>query len=64
MAEVKKRRLPVGIQSFRKIRQEGFLYVDKTDLVWDLVNKCKVIGLSIELDDLGKGLLDWEEVVE
>lgn len=25
-------------------------------------DKRKVIGLSVELDDLGKGLLDWEEV--
>ena len=33
--------LPVGIQSFTKIRRDGFLYVDKTDLVWELVNKGK-----------------------
>ncbi len=36
--EQQERILPVGIQSFEKIRQEGFLYVDKTDLVWKLVN--------------------------
>ena len=34
----KKRRLPVGIQTFSKIREDGYLYVDKTDLVWKLVN--------------------------
>ena len=34
----KNRRLPVGIQSFSKIRKEGFLYVDKTDMIWKLVN--------------------------
>lgn len=33
------RRLPVGIQSFEEIRREGYLYVDKTDLVWLLANK-------------------------
>lgn len=35
------RKLPVGIQSFSKIREERFLYVDKTDIVWNLVNKGK-----------------------
>ena len=33
-----RRLLPVGIQSFTKIRQEKYLYVDKTDMVWNLVN--------------------------
>ena len=30
-------KLPLGIQSFEKIRREGYLYVDKTDLVYQLV---------------------------
>ena len=30
MAAVGKRKLPVGIQTFRQIREEGFYYVDKT----------------------------------
>lgn len=38
MRENKRRILPKGIQSFKKIREEGYLYVDKTDLVWNLVN--------------------------
>ncbi len=38
MATITKRRLPVGIQSFTKIRQGNNLYVDKTDIVWELVN--------------------------
>lgn len=32
------RRLPVGIQSFKKIRKENYLYVDKSDIVWQLAN--------------------------
>ena len=28
---------PIGIQSFEKIRKEGFVYVDKTDLVYKMV---------------------------
>lgn len=38
MAKLNGRRLPVGIQSFQKIRKEGYLYVDKTDIIWDMVN--------------------------
>jgi len=30
------RRLPKGMQSFEMIRKEGYLYVDKTDLVWQI----------------------------
>ena len=38
MAAIMNRKLPVGIQSFTKIRKDGYLYVDKSDLVWTLVN--------------------------
>lgn len=37
-AYVNRRKLPAGIQSFVKIREENYLYVDKTDIVWQLVN--------------------------
>ena len=30
---------PDGVQTFEKIRTEGYLYVDKTDLVYSLVNR-------------------------
>ena len=33
------RKLPIGIQSFQKLRTGGFLYVDKTDLVYKLVTE-------------------------
>ena len=38
MNKITRRRLPVGIQSFKKIREERYLYVDKSDIVWDLAN--------------------------
>ena len=41
MTEMNDRRLPVGIQSFEKIRKEGYLYVDKTDIIWQLANEGK-----------------------
>ena len=32
------RKLPIGIQTFEKIREGGYLYVDKTELVWKLAS--------------------------
>ena len=43
---ISKRRLPVGIQSFREIRKQKYLYVDKTDIIWNLVNGVKYNYLS------------------
>lgn len=43
MTEMNDRRLPVGIQSFEEIRKGGYLYVDKTDIIWNLVNRGKSI---------------------
>ena len=40
------RRLPVGVQSFVEIRKRGCLYVDKTEMVWNLVNGVKYNYLS------------------
>ena len=33
-----KLRLPIGIQTFRQIREEGFYYVDKTGFIRRLVD--------------------------
>ena len=37
---------PIGMQSFDQILQGGFVYVDKTDLVYDLANNGKIYFLS------------------
>ena len=37
---------PIGIQSFEVIREDGYVYVDKTALVYDLVKNGKVYFLS------------------
>lgn len=34
-------KLPIGIQDFESLRKDGYLYVDKTRMVYKLVN---VIG--------------------
>jgi hypothetical protein len=38
--------LPIGIQTFEKLRKQGFLYVDKTDLVYQLANTGQFYFLS------------------
>lgn len=40
------RRYPVGLQTFEKIREGGYVYVDKTDLVWQLANSTKYVVLN------------------
>ena len=40
------RKLPVGIQSFEKLRSEAYLYVDKTAFVWNLVQTSSPYFLS------------------
>ena len=40
------RRYPIGIQTFSEIIRGGYVYVDKTDLVWQLVNYAKYIFMS------------------
>ena len=57
MEETNERRLPVGIQSFNTIRKEGYLYVDKSDLVWTLVNKGKKYNYLSRPRRFGKSVL-------
>ncbi|MDD5992107.1 MAG: AAA family ATPase, partial [Prevotellaceae bacterium] len=37
---------PIGIQTFSQIIQDGYVYVDKTDLVYSLANSGKIFFLS------------------
>ena len=40
------RKLPIGVQDFATIRNDGYLYVDKTDLIYNLANGGKTYFLS------------------
>lgn len=51
------RKLPVGIQSFNVIREEGYLYVDKTDMVWKLANQGLKYNFFIRPRRFGKSVL-------
>jgi len=37
---------PIGIQSFDRIREDGFVYVDKTDLIYSLAQEGSIYFLS------------------
>ena len=37
---------PIGIQSFDRIREDGYVYVDKTALIYELVSKGTIYFLS------------------
>ena len=34
-----KRKYPVGIQSFESIRKDGYVYVDKTPIIYKMITK-------------------------
>ena len=40
------RKLPIGIQSFEKLRRDRYLYVDKTAFVWNLIQSSNPYFLS------------------
>ena len=73
MVEINDRRLPVGIQSFEVIRKDGYLYVDKTDIIWHLANRDKKynylsrprrFGKSVLVDTLEAYFLGKKELFE
>ena len=50
------RKLPVGIESFEKIRTEGFYYVDKTAMIGDLLRHWGEVNLFTRPRRFGKSL--------
>ena len=57
MVETNDRILPVGIQSFEEIRKQGCLYVDKTDIIWQLANRGKKYNYLSRPRRFGKSVL-------
>ena len=39
-------RLPIGIQNFESLRKDGYLYVDKTEKIYDLMDRGRYYFLS------------------
>ncbi len=40
------KKLPIGIWNFQKIREDQYVYVDKTCITAGLVDRCKYLCLS------------------
>lgn len=49
-------KLPVGIEDFREIRCAGFYYIDKTDLIEQLLNNWGKVNLFTRPRRFGKTL--------
>ena len=57
-----RKRLPIGIQTFQKIREDDHYYVDKTAFAWRLIeegshyvlSRPRRFGKSLFLDTLGE----------
>ena len=53
---MKRKKLPVGIEDFEKLRKEGFYYIDKTGLIRDLLNHWGEVNLFTRPRRFGKTL--------
>ena len=69
---VRKRRLPLGIQTFREIREEDYYYVDKTAYIWRLheagkhyfLSRPRRFGKSLLVDTLKELFAGSEELFQ
>jgi hypothetical protein len=46
MRDIMRKKLPIGIQTFQEIREEGYYYVDKTGIALQLIDQGKYYFLS------------------
>lgn len=49
-------KLPIGIENFEEIRTQGFYYVDKTDMITDLLNHWGKVNFFTRPRRFGKSL--------
>lgn len=54
--EVRKKKLPIGIESFDKLQTEDFYYVDKTNLIKELLENWAEVNLFTRPRRFGKSL--------
>jgi hypothetical protein len=43
------KKLPIGIQTFEKIRNDHYLYVDKTEYIYRLLRRAKYIFFRVHV---------------
>jgi len=51
-----KKKLPIGIDSFKKLRTEDFYYIDKTSLIKELLHNWGEVNLFTRPRRFGKTL--------
>ena len=51
-----KKKLPVGVEGFEKIREQGIYYVDKTGLIKDLLEHWGEVNLFTRPGRFGNGM--------
>ena len=51
-----KKKLPIGIEDFEKLRKNGFYYVDKTGMIRELLQNPAEVTLFTRLRRFGKSL--------
>ena len=64
------RKLPLGIQNFRKIRDGDYVYIDKTQYVYNIINSASYyflprprrFGKSLLLDTIGEAFSGDKEL--
>ena len=54
--EMRKKKLPIGIENFEKLRLENFCYIDKTGLIRELLNNWGEVNLFTRPRRFGKTL--------
>ncbi|MCI9005447.1 MAG: AAA family ATPase [Lachnospiraceae bacterium] len=54
--EMRKKKLPIGIESFEEFRKEDFYYIDKTGLIRELLNNWGAVNLFTRPRRFGKTL--------
>lgn len=52
-------KLPVGIEDFKKIRRQGFYYIDKTRLIEQFLDRWRKVNLFIRPRCFGKTVLSF-----
>ena len=56
MERTMRKKLPIGIENFEKIRTEGFYYIDKTGMIRDLLHNWGEVNLFTRPRRFGKSL--------
>ena len=52
-------KLPVGLEDFKKIRRQGFYYIDKTRLIEQFLDRWRKVNLFIRPRRFGKTVLSF-----